>query len=415
MKDREKSKEQSKSLSLRNIVMIVVFMAFIFITAMISLCSSPREFSPRENRYLADRPKVEVNAVLNGEYEKEYENYIDDQFVMRDSFMQLSSYARVWSGMREVNGVYVGKGGYLMENYGVDVFESDTAVGNIEAVSEFTKWLWENNETGNISYSVMLVPTSCQILTDRLPKYATPYDQKKYIDKLSQTLKATTAVRAEVKNAATENSATGNPYIIDVSSVLEEHSDEYIYYKTDHHYTTLGAYYIYREWAETCGIEDVNDISDYTEESVTNDFYGTLDAKTHLSDEGDSITLYYLNNMPDISITYNESADVRNTLYDYSALDKRDKYSVFLGGNNAMLEINTNLYNGKKLLIIKDSYAHSFIPFVVNHFQNIDVIDLRYYNKSIKELITDREYTDILILYNTAGFALDENIYKISN
>lgn len=369
-------------------ITIVLFLGFIFIIMAVTMIMPQRDFSPRENRYLNKKPEITLETVINGRFEEEYKDYINDQFLFRDKFLKLSSEARFLTGMRDINGVYIGKDGYLLEKHDESEFESAQAAENVNYLTEFAAML----EDMNIDYQVALIPTASEVLKDKLPSFAHPYEQKVFIDDV-------------YKNVGAEHT-------IDALKILSEHSGEYIYYKTDHHYTTLGAYYIYEKWAVAAGVRQ-NGMNDFDVDRVTEAFYGTLDAKTHLAQSGDEISLYTLKNQVQYEIRYNESEKITTDMYDMEALKNRDKYSVFLGGNNAILEIQTECENGRKILVVKDSFAHSFIPFMINGFCQIDVIDLRYYNKSVKELILDKGYTDVLVLYSASNFAADNNIFKM--
>lgn len=113
---------------------------------------------------------------------------------------------------------------------------------------------------------------------------------------------------------------------------------------------------------------------------------------------------------------YAEDTDrTEKSLYDYTALDTKDKYAVYFGGNEPFLKIKTEVENERKILVIKDSYANCFIPFMMGEFQEIDVLDLRYTNQRLSEIIAEGGYTDILILYNASGFAEDMSISKLTN
>ena len=101
--------------------------------------------------------------------------------------------------------------------------------------------------------------------------------------------------------------------------------------------------------------------------------------------------------------------DQTDSLYDLSKLEGKDKYSVYMGGNNALVEIKTNNMNGRRLLVIKDSYAHSFVPFAVNHYEETYMIDFRYFNVGVEQFVEENKITDILVLYNTMNFVQDKN------
>ena len=196
---------------------------------------------------------------------------------------------------------------------------------------------------------------------------------------------------------------------IDIRETLNRHKDEYIYYKTDHHWTALGAYYSYIEWAKDKDLipyfkDDFNIIN------VSNNFAGTLYSKINYSKELDSIYEFSLKNSPTYKVFYESSTASYDSLYNYEKLNTKDKYSFYLDGNHSLVHINTNLNPNDNLLVIKDSYAHTFVPFLANHYENIFMIDLRYYKSNLEEFIKENKISDILILYNAINFATDKNL-----
>ena len=104
---------------------------------------------------------------------------------------------------------------------------------------------------------------------------------------------------------------------------------------------------------------------------------------------------------------------ITDTLYELNFLNKKDKYSIFLNGNNPLVKIESSNKNGKNLLTIKDSFANSFAPFVANDFETVHMIDLRHFNMSVEEYIIDNNITDALVLYNTMNFAQDMNMLNL--
>ena len=239
----------------------------------------------------------------------------------------------------------------------------------------------------------MLIPTAAEILTSQLPAYAPGYEQVKAFETLKEKIPESCYV--------------------DSTQTLKEHQNEYIYYKTDHHWTTLGAYYGYRAYCDKVGIEGLTqDAFDVL--VATDEFLGTIYSKANLpSTHADTIHYYQPKTPKSYTVDYNLGEKQTDTLYDQSFLEERDKYSFFLGGNNALVEITSENKNGKTLLLIKDSFAHSMVPFLVNDYETILMVDLRYYNGQMSKLIEDNNVTDALVLYNFSTLASDTSIMKI--
>ena len=241
----------------------------------------------------------------------------------------------------------------------------------------------------------MLVPTATKVLEDKLPKYAPNDDELTYIDKVFSGLNY--------------NIVKINPY-----EALHENKDEYIYYKTDHHWTSKGAYIAYKVMCEKLGLTPKS-IEDFDVINVTDSFYGSLSSKIGTKGKDvDSIDVYVPKDS-DIIVNYVEEQKKSTSLFNSEALDKKDKYEVFTGGNHPFINIKTLGDPNKKLLIIKDSYANCFLPFLTSHYGEINVVDLRYFYDDLDKLIKNKEITDVLFLYNSNTFNSDDSILNIGS
>ena len=205
--------------------------------------------------------------------------------------------------------------------------------------------------------------------------------------------------------------------MIDLGENLKKHADEYIYFRTDHHWTTLGAYYGYEAIAAGLGLE-VQPLEKLKAETVSNDFLGTYDSKVNTGITGgvdaDSITIYSSAEIDKaVMIWDNDKDKTFDSIYKMDALKGKDKYTVFFGGNHSVTDIKTENKTGKTLLIIKDSFAHNLAPFLIKDYDRIIMLDLRYFNKSLKKYLTENEITDLLVLYSTPDFAEDANIGRL--
>lgn len=358
-----------------------------------NLVTPPKVFSENENRYLAEVPKFTIDKFVSGEYMNGIDEYINDQFILRDQWIGMKVILERAILKQEINSVYFAKDDYLIEKHNYSDVSEEQADKNRDYLVEFIKKY--ALKLGKDYVKVMLIPTSSEVLTDKLPPFAAGlgYNQYSYVDKLTSYISKDT--------------------FIDVSEPLKEHKGEYIYYRTDHHWTSLGAYYAYEQWAKSVGIEPI-DMEQFKISLASDEFYGTLHSKVNTDVKPDNIYLYEIKEDMDYQLAYN-LVDQTDALYDLKKLEGKDKYSVYMGGNNALVEIQTNNKNGRKLLVIKDSYAHSFVPFAVNHFEMSYMIDLRYYNGEIDEFIEHNGITDVLVLYNVMGFVKDINIRKLLN
>lgn len=372
--------------SIRSKVTVSIFLLILSGMSVFGFETGDERYSEKENRYLAIKPDLDSGNLLNGKYQEDYEMYLADKTIFRNKWIELKTYIKLASLKKDVNGVYFGKDNYLIERQDTDKFETENADKNCKYLEEFV-----NNYKINTDINIMLVPNTSEILKKKLPKYAYDFNETRYINDIYKEI--------------------GEDNTVDVNEILKAHKDEYLYYKTDHHWTTLGAYYAFTEYADKIGIN----IEKYTTKLVTDKFYGTMSSKANLEIEADKVYIYEPDKEEEVSVRYNNSTELKDSLYEMSALDKKDKYSIFLGGNNPLVQITTNAENDRKVLVIKDSFAHCFIPFMISGFSKIDVVDLRYYNESIRKMIEEGGYTDILVLYNVGNFVEDKNIYKLVN
>ncbi len=392
-KAKKACKKKNKPNNLRRTIYLSVSIIFIVTIVLIGILifAAPDEaYSETENRSLAQKPKVTASSLTDGTFMKDAESYTQDQFPLRDSWIAVKSFADRMLGKREINGVYLGKHNQLIEK----AAEPDyTYVDkNLQAMKTFAQKYTDKNVT------FALVPNSCLIQADRLPANAPIYDQNKEIDH----------VREEVSDAL---------HFVDLRDSLGAHKEEYIFYKTDHHWTSLGAKYAFEAMTAVLKIDNAN--ANYHVISAADDFYGTLSSKTGFRLEADKVDLYIPdainNNELKYYAEYTEQKYRTASIYDADSLKKLDKYAVFMGGNFSRIDIQTSNINGRKLMIIKDSYANAFLQFLLPYYESIYVIDPRYCYDDINSIIETENITDILFLYNVNTFTEDRNIADFLN
>lgn len=368
----------------------------------LSACFPKHGFSEAENRYLQKKPEFSLEALQDGSFSTQYEAYLSDQFPAREAWVAVQSAAQRAVGKRDANGVYFGKDGYLLEKFEAEDLEGETLDKNIGYVAGFAKRMEERLGTDRVR--VMLVPGASQIQKDRLPSLASPYDQSRVTDKLIAGME-------EVKPGLSQS-------VVPVEEALVQHADEGLYYRTDHHWTTAGAYYGYRVWAGSLGIT-AWEREAFVENTVSSNFYGTLYAKVQTAKTPDEIILYEPREKTDYRVEYDENGKVETNLYSLKALKTKDQYAVFFGGNHGLVRMQNDSENGKaeregrRLLLIKDSYANSAAPFLLNHFEEILMVDLRYFNADLESFIDQEGVTDALVLYRIPGFAGERTVGKL--
>ncbi len=190
---------------------------------------------------------------------------------------------------------------------------------------------------------------------------------------------------------------------VDAYSALDQHREEYIYFRTDHHWTALGAYYAYTSFMKAIG-EQAIPLSKYKNGTIEG-YLGTA-YKATLSDNlkahPDSIAYYRpFTNYEYFAYSSTNKALKRNVVDPAYAKKGNGFYAVFLDGDYPWGEITTANKNGKRIAVIKDSYANSFIPFLLPHFENVYIVDPRYYKGSLTDFIKKQQITDVLFLNNS--------------
>lgn len=382
------------------IIIIIVFIGFFVLISGASLIIKDREFSPNENRYLAETPELSWDNILSGKFQDGLEDYLRDQVCFRDGWITVKTGIQKACGDTDIGGAYVGKDGYDFEKITPEDVDEKQVDRNIKAVEDYFMTASETIDKQKLSF--LLVPTSGLVMQEKLPKNARLFDQAKYIDQVQKAMK--------------------DYNFVDVRDTLMDHNDEYIYYKTDHHWTSAGACLAYDAWSERTGGEAETE-DGLVKNVVSDKFRGSLYSKILDADSAyDEIWTYGLQKDEAFgskycTVTIDEKQQL-DSIYDDEKLQEKDKYAYFLGGNYGQVHIQNqkaaSKAKGKNILIIKDSFANSFVPFVTQDYENIYMVDLRYYNGDMKAYLQEHEITDVLVLYNVSNFISDRNIHKLT-
>ena len=362
----------------------IIFILTLFLFLIINVIVPDREKSVQENRMLATKPKFRLSTLISGDYDEKFEAYMDDQFVGRDVWRKLKVTVDRIGGSRLENGVYIGKNGQLLEQ--IEVADETHLAANIKAIKSFSE------SQKKIPVRMMLVPDAANVLNHSLPALAKPEDQTQLFS----------MVRKDLGDSVEW---------IDVSTELNKHKTEKIYYKTDHHWTTLGAFYAFQAAAPSLGID--GDLSGkYVSYAVSDSFNGMLASKSGVNlGEKEQIDIYVpTEEDTDLIVDYVDEGKRSTSLYDSSKLKEKDQYTVFLGGNSSLLDIRTVSTSTKRLLLVKDSFANSFIPFLTPYYREIVVVDPRYYSGTINDLMDSYRISEVLFLYSGNTFFKDNNI-----
>ena len=389
----------------------VLFALFISVFFLVDVFNSDRAFSEFENTSLAQKPAFSWSSFVDGSFGSKYVKYINEQFLGRDNWISMKAVADMGLGRIESHGVTYGDDHYLMEK--LEIVEDQNYPAN--AGTNIVKQTSLNRSNGMVSsflqmydqpITFSLVPNSYAILEDEVPTGFPGANQQVYTQQIYQTLRE----------------ADDQLEIVDFSDALSQHKDEYIYYRTDHHWTTLYAYVAY---CEQKGLTPVS--VEELEENKVEDFYGTFYSKAKRpSQPADTITWYDVD-VDEFAFVANLQQDKQlaqlgevvqedglellrvDGMMDRRKFEVRDKYAAFMWGNSGYVKIksshNLNHQEGKtsRLLLFKDSYANSMIPYLTYNYDEIIVVDLRYMAKSTKELMQE-EFDDIFVMYNFSTY-----------
>ena len=335
-----------------------------------------RETSETENRTLAQVPEFSWAALVNGSFTDDVEEYFADQFPLRDGWTGLKARAEQLIGKSEFNGVYLCG----------DTLISKVDRPNQSLVDKNLSYVDRLEGKTDIPVHLGLIPSAAEVWRDKLPAGADSWDQ----------------------TALLGNSDIG------FWGALSAHGDEAIYYRTDHHWTTLGAFYGANALLEALGREPLKE-SDFTPERASDAFNGTLYSQSGIHWLAPDTMEFWAEDAGLDVTSWRNGTPEPGCLYDRAYLEKKDKYSAFLGGNQPLCVIrNENITDGGKLLLIRDSYADALAPFLAQRFSEVHLLDLRYYRASAAQYAEANGIDDICVLYSAQNFITDRNLVLLT-
>ena len=344
-----------------------------------------RARSETENRTLAQRPELTWSALADSSFTKAAEDYFADQFPLRDGWTGVKARAELLLGKREFNNVYLcGDTLIAKVNPPLDGLEDR----NLDCVRRMA-------ERTEIPVYLALVPSAAEVWREKLPAGAESWDQAAFISRA-----------AELEGVEP----------VDVLGALRARAEEDIFYRTDHHWTTLGAYYGYAVLMEALGRgEEVLEPEAAKERDlpVSNGFQGTLYSQSGIHWlEPDSIEFWVEDRGLSV-ISWRDGAPEETGLYDSDYLGEKDKYSAFLGGSQPLCVIRNEAGTGR-LMLVRDSYADSLAPFLARHFEEVHLLDLRYYRGSPAAYAQEHGVDGIVVLQSVPNLITDRNLALLS-
>jgi hypothetical protein len=372
------------AMKIKECVVTAVTVAVLGAAGVTTVVTGNHDFSENENRYLTKFPAITLSGILSGEVQEEIADAFADQFPLRDRWTAATTDIQKKLGFQDIGGVYLGKDGYYFAKTGNEDISQTNYFQNLRFVNGVAA------TCPNATVTAMLVPSPATVMADWLPAHATIYDADRMYQEAADMLQG-------VK-------------LLDIREELTAEAGN-VYFRTDHHWNEYGAYLGYRAYCKKIRRRP-GAYEDYDVETVSSTFYGTLYSKVlDSSAKADEINAPTV--LPEVSCVC-DGTEI-DGIYDESKLSTKDKYAYYFGGNFGEVIIkNKNAKKKTKLLVIKDSFANSMIPYLLKDYAEIRMLDLRYYKESAQEYLKEYEPEEILVLFELSNFAKEEHLNRLT-
>lgn len=360
------------------ILFVVVSCSYIF--------TKDQLVSAQEQRNLQQIPTFSISSWFHKDYQNDVRSYLQDQLPARDRLFKTKVKFEHKLGKTHFADVWIGKNDML--------FQDPVLIGE-QSYKDHIDLLERIKKKYDMPMRVMLVPNKAVIYRDNVSPLMSYTDQMRWLYDFNNMLN-----RIDIQT-------------VSLFDTLSKHQDEPMYFNTDHHWTSEAAYYAFEDYYKQFLSDQKK--AKYDTYTIANDFYGSLAKRSgYQSGKPDTITIKPLHD-PDFSyvVTYVEEQVKKSTVYDLNKAKSNNPYEVFFGGNHARIDIDTTSDQKTSLLILKDSYANAFIPYLLPYYSKITVIDPRYYNDDIDQLMKDRKVDEMLCLYNFNTFFQDASLYEL--
>lgn len=363
----------------------IIFVLFLIVFSLAFLLVPAQETSTTENRPLQQKPKVTLSSVLEGNYQEDMSSYLSDQFLLRSSLVKIHTNLEHQLGKSEINGVYIGEDDELFQESVVP--DKDMIKQKLDTINAFV----QNQK--DIRISMILAPNKATILEDKLPSNIPGQNQQRTMESFHDGLDKSIQY-------------------VNVTSALSKHKKEGLYYRSDHHWTNRGAYVAFNTWKQVVLPDEA--LFTYETYCVNGSFYGTLaNTSGYFRGKGDCVEIVTSKEDPKYVVKYAQNQTSTTTIFDAQKANSTNPYEVFLSGNQPLIDISTTVENQRHLLLIKDSYANSFLSYLLPYYNQITIVDPRYYYEDLSQLIKDRSISDILFLYNANTFFSDTSLQSL--
>lgn len=361
----------------KNLFFFYVFALVWVALTVFNMVMPAQSFSEAENRPLASWPNFSVGRLLDGEYAEDINIYLNDHFVGKNIWIGGQAVMEFSLGKREINGVLVGRDA-LFTRYAPP--DDAIAAANLEGINRYAA-------AYDMPVSLMLVPSAASVQPQLLPARVQVWDENAFVADMYGGL-------------------SGGIVPVDVSRALLGHAEDYIFYRTDHHWTTYGAFLGYQAWCAANG-RPVPMASEFDIDTVSRNFLGTLDSRSGFRFiTPDEIERYQRGEATSFTVFNGVEEVTYDSIFFEDFLARKDQYSFFLGQVQPCVTIKTGAGTGKSLIIFKDSYAHCLTPMLLSEYDEIRLVDLRYINglDIALEMEADR-YDEAMFLFSADVFA----------
>ena len=362
----------------------IIFVGFIVTMLVLFLVLPKKEYSSSEKRYLEQAPAFSFSSLLSGEFGEDFEEYLSDQTAGRNFWVGLAAYYQYGIGNNGSDGIYKCSNDYLVN----DPADMSGLMRNVGFIEEFSA-------SCPVDTTVLVAPSTGYVCEDILPKNHMEYRDGEEFPQIKEGLPSCSFV--DLRETFKSEYASGKQ----------------IYYKTDHHWTAYGAYTAYRELGKTLGYTP-HEQGDYKVTEYPG-FYGTTYSSSGFwLTPSDTIEVWD-NPANDSTVVTTitdggETTEQKDMFY-LSHLEEDDKYPIYLDGNHPYTVIkNSAADSDKKLLVIKDSFAHSLVPYLADHYSEIIMVDLRYYTNPVSQIVAEEGIDQVLVLYSVDNLATDTDI-----
>lgn len=365
---------------IRNILCPLVFCLFLLVMSALLLFLPDRDYSEVEKQYLAQAPDFSWDAVLDGSYQQGLEDWVEAQFPGRELFVGINAYWQLLQGRNVQQDIYYAEDGYLIND--PETLNWENFDRNLEIIRNFSA-------SAGVPTGMIMVPSTGSMLVDKLPLGHGEYADDQLFRQAAEQLEGVE--------------------FADLRPALAAQTEQ-VFYRTDHHLTAAGNYTLYAAWRQEQG-KAVTPVTQYQVERFDGFCGTTWTGSGYWLTEPDTVELW--DSGAEVTVTITEAGEdtvVSDTMFFRSHLEELDMYPVYLDGNHTLVEIeNPNAPEGT-ILLVKDSYAHGFAPFLADHYQKVILVDLRFYRASVSELIAEKGVDEVLFLYGVNTLLTDTNL-----